>query len=345
MHLNKQRFSPRVLFRRRFLSVPTVIFFAISGSFLFFMVMRFDIDPSSIWRNLQSSDPWLLVLAVVCHYSTFVFRGARWRVLLRNADPNRSNPGGILYCAGLVLISWFVNSVTFMRLGDAHRAFTYSREHGRPLSGILGTIFAERVIDVFILFTMLMISIFLFLMTGVDTPWYIVVFAAIIPIALLAVLGMMILVRSRMLRYLPGPFGDAYLQFHRGALGSFGNFPIFISLGVLGWCAEVARLFFVAEAVGVSIGAAWAIFATLTNTLLTLLPLGGLGVTEFSVAALLSRTVIKSSAGSVVILDRAISYVSVILTGGTLFLIRTILSNHSPHQKQIIISDNKAGLE
>ncbi|MQF70078.1 flippase-like domain-containing protein, partial [SAR202 cluster bacterium AD-804-J14_MRT_500m] len=189
-------------------------------------------------------------------------------------------------------------------------------------------------------FPMLMISVFLFLLTGVDTPRYIVVFATVIPVLLLVVLSAMVFVRSRLLRYLPRSFGNAYLQFHRGALGSFGNLPIFILLGIFAWCAEVARLFFVAEAVGFSIGVSWAIFATLTNTLLSLLPLGGLGVTEFSMAALLSRTVVKSSAGSVVILDRTISYVSVILFGGILFLIRTILSHRNPWQQSISAIDS-----
>ena len=340
MQFYKQGFSPRLFFRNRLVSLPTVLFLAVSGACLFFLVVRFDVAPAEIWHNLKTSNPWLFVLAFFLHYSTFAFRGARWRLLLRNVDQDKKDPGSVQYFAGLILVSWFVNSVTFMRLGDAYRAFTFSRESPRPLSQVFGTVLAERITDIFILFTMLMVAALLLLATGIDTPWYLVALAAIIPILLLAALGVMVFVRSRLLQRLPGPFGQAYLQFHQGALRSYGNLPFFLLLGALGWFAEVARLFFVAEALGFPIGLPLAIFATLANTLLTLLPLGGLGVTEFSVAALLTRTLVKSAAGSVVVLDRAISYVSIILLGGLFFLIRTVALRRKTARNAIVLSES-----
>ena len=66
------------------------------------------------------------------------------------------------------------------------------------------------------------------------------------------------------------------------------------------------------------------IFATLANAILTLLPIGGLGITEFGVAELLTRSLTRSMAGSVVVVDRAISYLSVIILGGFFFVLRSI---------------------
>jgi len=93
----------------------------------------------------------------------------------------------------------------------------------------------------------------------------------------------------------------------------------------------------VAEALGFSLSIPLIVFATLANAILTLLPLGGLGVAEFGVAELLTRSLTRSAAGSVVILDRAISYVSVIILGGIFFLIRNIVMKKRAGRGTVIL--------
>ena len=311
--------------KSRMLSLPTLLFLAVAGAFLYFLVLRFDINPSEIWTNLKDSNPWFLLLAFLLHYTAFAFRGARWRLLLRNVQGPGEPPPSVAYCSGLILISGFVNLVTVFRLGDAYRSFLYSSETQHSFSQTIGTVLAEHIVDVFIMFSLLVLAALLLLATGVDTPWLFVALASILPVIIIAVILFMRFFRTRVLRFLPGAFGEAYLRFHRGAVGSFSQLHLIVLLGALGWFAEVARLFFVTEALGFSISLPLVIIAALANAVLTLLPIGGLGVTEFGVAEFLTRSLARSAAGSVIVVDRAISYLSVIVLGGLFFVVRSIV--------------------
>ena len=82
--------------RRRFLSVPTAISFVIVGAMVVLLATRFEVDWKRTRDVIQHSNGWWAGLAVAVHYSTFLFRGARWRLLLgerhqgRRASPTTS---------------------------------------------------------------------------------------------------------------------------------------------------------------------------------------------------------------------------------------------------------------
>ena len=114
---------------RRIMSLPAIISILLAASFLVFVVTRFDVDLGATWSQVIASNPLILALAVCVHYTTFVFRGARWRLLLENASPHNARVPGVVYCSQLVLLGWFANSVGWLRLGDAYRAYLYREEH------------------------------------------------------------------------------------------------------------------------------------------------------------------------------------------------------------------------
>jgi uncharacterized membrane protein YbhN (UPF0104 family) len=311
----------RPFFRGKFASLSTLFFLAIGAAFLFFLVVRFDISPRQIWDSLRESNPWMFVLAFFLYYTNFVFRGLKWRILLSNARSDGDPSPRPSHTIGLMLISGFVNLVTAFRLGDAYRAYLYSTESRTSFSRAVGTLVAERAIEVIIMFCLLVLAAVLLATHGDETSWIYVALAAILPGVLIMGLLAMRIFRGRIQRFVPGPLKAAYDLFHRGALGSYANLPILVILAALGWLAEVGRVFFVARALGVDLSFAWVLFAALANALLSLLPVGGLGITEVSLASLLSDTLSRSDAGAVVVLDRAISYLSVIIFGGMLFVI------------------------
>ena len=131
--------------RRRLLSVPTLLVFAVAGAFVVFLATRFNIDWEATWSNVRGMNPWLYALAFLLYYLSFGFRGLRWRILARNARlgeaPEERLPSA-LRCSQLILIGWFVNSVTLFRLGDAYRAYAFSEESKRGFSWSLGTVLA-----------------------------------------------------------------------------------------------------------------------------------------------------------------------------------------------------------
>ena len=111
-------------------------------------------------------------------------------------------------------------------------------------------------------------------------------------------------------------------------MGSFQRLPVSTVFGLLGWAAEIGRMYLVVAALGFDISLAVVVFLTLANSLLTLVPTpGGVGAVESGGAGvavgLSSLTVTAASA--LVLIDRLITYISVILLGAVLFVARQII--------------------
>jgi hypothetical protein len=294
-------------------------------AFLVFLVVRFDIDLTATWRQIRNGNPWLLTLAVTVHYTTFIFRGARWRLLLQNARGPDHPPPGVLYCSELTLLGWFANSVAWFRLGDAYRAHLYQHEQQESFSRTVGTIVSERALDTVMVVALLLVAVPFLVSRGSYNPWTVVGIA----LALQTILAFALLVVWRsgdgLRRRLPGWMAERVQHFREGVIGSFGRLPLVVLLGLLGWLAEVARFYLVTLALGMPLSLALIVFVTLANSLLTLVPTpGGVGAVESGVAGLLVRvsSLAASGAAALVLVDRAISYVSIILTGSIIFLTR-----------------------
>lgn len=310
---------------QRIFSIPTLVSLALAVAFLVFLVLRFDIDLTDTWRQVKSGNPWLLALAVLVHYTTFIFRGARWRLLLQNAQGPSRRPPGILYCSELTLMGWFANSVAWFRLGDAYRAHLYQQEQNESFSRTVGTIVSERALDTVLVVALLLVSV-PFIVSRESTSFWTVIIIALVLLTILAI-ALLVIGKSgdRLSRRLPGWLAERYQRFQEGVIGSFGQIPLVTLLGLMGWLAEVARLYLVTLALGIPLSLALIVFITLANSLLTLVPTpGGVGAVESGVAGLLVRmsSLAASGAAALVLVDRAISYVSIILTGGIIFLAR-----------------------
>ncbi|MEE9285330.1 MAG: lysylphosphatidylglycerol synthase transmembrane domain-containing protein, partial [Dehalococcoidia bacterium] len=152
---------PRVSIRRKAIVLPTLLSFAIAGLFIFFLLVRFDIDLGDAWRKARGSDPGLLAAAFVLYYLTFPLRGYRWRILLENAGAFKDARGprpSLLRFSEMILVSWFTNSITWFRLGDAYRAFMLSSGWRIGFPRVIGTVVAERVLDVGVVLALLLVA-------------------------------------------------------------------------------------------------------------------------------------------------------------------------------------------
>jgi len=311
--------------RRRVFSPPSLISLLLAGAFLLFLVTHFDVDPKAAWADVRNSNPWYLALAVLVHYMTFLFRGARWRILLRNAQEDESAVPGVLYCSQLVLLGWFANSVAWLRLGDAYRAYLYRDELDASFSRTLGTLLAERMLDAILVVLLLLAAVPFLLGGGEVVTWTVLGTAIFLVVALTAVFLVLRLAEDRALRMLPGWLAERYQRLQQGAAGSFGQLAPVTILGLLGWLSEVGRLFLVVQALNLGLGIPLIIFITLANSLLTLVPTpGGIGAVESGVAGLLVRlsSISVNAATALVLVDRSITYVSVIVVGAVLFVLR-----------------------
>lgn len=320
--------------KKRFLSFPTLVSFMIGIAALLFLTTRLDIDLGQISKIVKEANIPLFLLALFTHYTTFLFRGARWRVLLINIQGSleKGRPN-VLYCSSLVLLGWFTNSILWFRLGDAYRAYAYVEDTKESFPGTMGTVLAERTLDMFLVAVLLSLAGIVLLITGVNMSWVVVVMALCLSGLLALLLFAMWIFRNHISRMIPGGFAPAYTRFHEGTFGSFRRVPVVSLLGILGWLSEIGRLYFVTQALGVELGVPLVIFAALANSMLTLIPLtpGGLGVVEGGLIGLLllsSGINTEAMAFAVVTLDRSISWASIIVVGTTIFIARQCYSQY-----------------
>jgi len=312
-------------------------------------VTRFDVDLSATWDQVADSNPWYLALAFLVHYATFPCRGARWRLLLQNAQGKGTPVPGVFYCSQLLLLGWFANSVSWFRLGDAYRAYLYRIEQATSFSRTIGTILSERVLDTLIIVLLLLVAV-PFLIAGVGgvptyapTTWSVVGIAAVILALLVAVLLVLKWAHRWLLKRLPGWLAERYQHFHEGTALSFRQMPLVGLLGLLGWLAEVGRLYLVVQALGLDLSVALTIFVALANSLLTLVPTpGGFGAVESGVGGLLARlsTLTTSAAAALVVVDRSISYLSIIISGAILFLVRQAVRRRKQRLSESAVAEH-----
>ena len=335
--------------RRRVLSLPTLIAAVLGAALLGFALWRiFDFAWADVWVNIKGIHVGKYLLAMVLYYLSFWFRGLRWRLLARTANIGGSsgkNVPGTITLSGIILMGWFANSVAFMRLGDAYRGWVLSRESGGDFPSSLGTVLAERVQDMAaVLILVLIAAVWITVEGDIKVPGW-VVFAAFVLVAIL-ILGLLVMRLagerlSRLLRQLatlvmrltggrisrrfPDRIESAYVDFQRGTLDSFSGraIPPQLALGVVGWLLEIARFYFVADAMDIEISFGIVMFAALANAMLTTIPTpGGFGFVEGGLTGLLILFGQSDSDSiSLVAVDRTISWLSVVLFGGILFAV------------------------
>ena len=96
-----------------------------------------------------------------------------------------------------------------------------------------------------------------------------------------------------------------------------------LALGIVGWLLEIARIYFVADALGIDVSFGVLMFAALANAMLTTIPIpGGFGAVEGVMIALFGVFELSDSDSiSLVAVDRTISWLSVVFFGGILFVV------------------------
>ena len=318
---------PVVHLKRRVFSLPTLLSFVIAIVFVYFLATQFDLDWGKTWENVRGMNPWLYLVGLFLYYLSFGFRGLRWRILARNAglhDSPQARLPSVPRFSQLIIIGWFVNSVAPLRLGDAYRAYAFSEDSRGDFSWSLGTILAERAVDMVTVLVLVLVGAALLSATqDTSEAGYIVLAALLMAVAVATLLVVMKGYGSRIARFLPRRLESAYHRFHKGTLQGLRQLPLIFALGLVAWLLEVGRLYFVVQALDLTIGIPLVLIVALAHAILSTVPTpGGVGAVEPVVTELLVLGGLAlHDAGSVVLVDRSITYVSIIVFGGLAFLL------------------------
>ena len=302
-----------------------VVPLAIIGFFLYLNRERLAAVPQLILQ----ANPAYIALAFIVFYLGFPLRGYRWERLLRETGfvISLRNSVEILY------LSWFVNCVVPAKLGDVYRAYLLKMNSVASLSRTFGTVFIERILDVFAIAIMGLAVGFWSFRNGMP-PAIRAIFIVGIVVMLVAAVGLFTMRNfgRRILDRLPTPprIKELYDRFEEGVFGAVGlrHLPILVFLTGLIWLTEGLRLYIVVlsfDFPDVELGLSGAIFVALIGSLLTAIPLSpaGLGFAQAGVIGVLTVAygVPLPEATAITILDWVISVLSIIVLGAILYVV------------------------
>ena len=272
---------------------------------------------------ILQANPLLLIAAFVVFYLGFPLRGLRWALLIRGTG----YPLRVRDATEIIFISWLVNCLVPAKLGDIYRAYLLKINSTVSLSRTFGTVFIERVLDLFAIVTFGLASGY-WSFRGRLPGEVQVVFAIGVAVVVILAAGLLTMRNfgRRLIIALPLPQKvlEFYDRFEEGVFSAVGlrALPRLIVITGLIWATEAMRLFLVVEALGfegVHLGISGAFFVALTGSLLTAVPLtpAGIGVVETGVVAVLTLVygVDASQALAITLVDRAISVLSIIVFG------------------------------
>ncbi len=316
----------------RRLRQPRTILSIVVPIVLVILVFRlaFNVDVAALVQGIRQANPVWLVVAFVVFYAGFPLRGYRWARILAATRFRLHAADG----TEILFLSWLVNCLVPAKLGDVYRA--YLLKLNAPVSSLsrtFGTVFIERLLDIFAIAVLGLAAGFWSFRTGFPPEIQFVVALGIgtlvAMVALLLTLrnfGRGILVRL----HVPHRFVELYDKFEEGVFGAIGarHLPPLLVLTALIWATEGFRLYFVVRALGfpnVELGLSGAFFVALIGSLLTAVPLSpaGLGTVELGVSAVLvyAYGIPQTEAATIVIVDRVISVFSVIVLGSLLYAV------------------------
>lgn len=329
------------LTRRRVFSLPTLLLFAILAAFAYFLATRFDMDWRATFDNIRHINPWLYALGFAAYYLSFSVRGQRWRMLARNTGEldglAHSRLPSMASSAAYIIIGWFVNSVTWLRLGDGYRAWLFARHSGGSFSWSLGVVVAERALDIAAILLLLAAGAALLAATAsgaAATALLVALITAGVVAAMIVALLLMRVWGARAAGFLPARIEAEYHRFASGTLGSMKQLPALTLAGVVGWLLEIARMYLVIEALGLSAPLSLIAITALCAAILSTVPIpGGVGFVEPGIVGLLLLSMGRQDAVSVALVDRSITFVSVIAIGAVVFLAVQVWQGRSARGK------------
>lgn len=321
---------------KRFFNVRTYVSFGVAFAILYFVFRQMDLDVGDIVAHVRQANIGLYLLAMAMYYTTFLVRSLRWRLLLENAGlhaEERRRLPSLLGMAEVILLSWFANCIMPAKLGDAYRAYLLKRNAAVSFSRTFGTILAERIIDLLLTFSLLGLTGLIAFRGTLPSEIVVgaqgsLVLVALTIVGLLAMRNLGSLIRT----VIPARFHDYYGRFEEGTLRSFKQMPLVLAYSLAAWIIESLRLYLVVLALGgTAISFPIVLLTAIAASILTSIPgtPAGLGVVEGTIITILvlagrlglAPDMSEGLAASVAILDRTISYWSIVLFGLAAYLV------------------------
>src|SRR5215213_10218397 len=136
--------------------------------------------------KLAAANPLILIAAFVMFYLGFPLRGLRWAWLVRQVGFDLQ----VRDSTEILCLSWLVNCLVPAKLGDVYRAYLLKINAPVSLSRTFGTVFIERILDLFAIATLGLLAGFWSFRSGLPPE---IQFVAVLGIAVMVILGLALL--------------------------------------------------------------------------------------------------------------------------------------------------------
>ncbi|HZT96590.1 MAG TPA: lysylphosphatidylglycerol synthase transmembrane domain-containing protein [Chloroflexota bacterium] len=319
---------------RRVADWKTIASFGVAIAILVLVMVRAGLNPAQLWSRIHHAAWGYFLLAFVLYYLTFPLRGLRWQMLLQNAyRDSETESVADMHLSGLteiVFISWFVNCVVPAKLGDLYRAYLAKLWQHISWVKTIGTIVAERMVDILAVAVLLGASGLIAFHGRLGSIKYILGLGLLL--AMLGIVALVLMKRFSPLirRYVPARFEQRYGAFEEGTLLSLRRLPLVFGVTLPIWLLEGLRLYFVFASLHIGVSTittvpyAAMLFFALGTAVLTTIPLtpGGLGIVQgglLGVMVLLGLS--RNDSADVVLMDSLLSYYSIAIFGFIVYLV------------------------
>lgn len=295
----------------------------------FLSTVNFDFQ--TILARLRAAELSQVILAVIVYYAALVVRAMRWQLQLHHAGFEQE--GAAIYpplwkLFLIFYLSWFANCIVPGKLGDVYRGYVLKHEARLSVSRTLGTVWGEHLADGLIVSSFVIISglISYRVFPGVVQSY----FGIAIGIFVAIVIGSALFLRpasGTRLRWVPIRYQSSLQGLRDGMVSTFkpGIGAKLYALSSIIWLCDIARFWLVLNSVSDSaLQPAIIAFTAMVSALMVAVPItpAGLGAVEGTAVVLLTAFgVERGTAGSVIILDRLITYWGTIAVGTMLYLV------------------------
>jgi glycosyltransferase 2 family protein len=122
--------------------------------FFIWWVLR-DQDVGEIWARISRANWWYLSGAIFLGTAGYFVRAMRWKVLLHPVKPDT----GLHNRFAAVCIGFAITNVIPARVGEIARPVAIGRLERMSISGAIGSVFVERLLDTIVLTTILLVPV------------------------------------------------------------------------------------------------------------------------------------------------------------------------------------------
>lgn len=122
------------------------------GLYLFFK----SVDTTVLWREICTTEKWIIAAVVMLNPMTIWFRSLRWKVMLP-CNKEKKGKSGLF---SITMIGFMLNNLFPARLGEAARAVLLWKRNGFTVMESAGSLLVERALDMLLYSTFFFIPVF-----------------------------------------------------------------------------------------------------------------------------------------------------------------------------------------